>query len=83
MKELTISAKELRKAAFAVGFGLYFGKEVAKFVDQTVCGTIGELIKKSAKDGNEFAQKVCEKNDVKYTEESEEEKPEVKMGFHV
>lgn len=75
MTELKFSAKDLRKAAFAVGFGLYFGKAVAKIVDQTVCGTIVELIKKSAKDGNEFAQKVCEENDVKYAEESEERSP--------
>lgn len=30
---LVVDHKELRKAAFAVGFGLYMGKAVAKAVD--------------------------------------------------
>ena len=56
MKEWT--PKELRKAAFAVGFGLYFGKGVAKFIDETVSGTIVNVVKTLAKEGNEFCKNV-------------------------
>ena len=67
MKEWT--PKELRKAAFAVGFGLYFGKGVARFIDETVSGTIVDIFKTFAKEGNEFCKDVCEKNGIHYKEE--------------
>ena len=67
MKEWT--PKELRKAAFAVGFGLYFGKGVAKFIDEIVCRTIVDIFKTFAKEGNEFCKDVCEKNGIHYKEE--------------
>lgn len=31
--DVVLNTKELRKAAFAVGFGLFMGKEVAKTID--------------------------------------------------
>ena len=81
MKEWT--PKELRKAAFAVGFGLYFGKRVAKFIDETVSGTIVNVVKTLAKEGNEFCKNVCEKNGVIYKGEPKKNDNDVKMGFHV
>ena len=75
--------KQLRKAAFAVGFGLYFGKRVAKFIDETVSGTIVNIFKTFAKEGNEFCKDVCEKNGIHYKEEPKKNDNDVKMGFHV
>lgn len=37
---LVVDHKELRKAAFAVGFGLCMGKAVAKVVDMFMCATV-------------------------------------------
>ena len=75
--------KELRKAAFAVGFGLYFGKRVAKFIDETVSGTIVDIFKTFAKEGNEFCKDVCEKNGIHYKEDPKKNDNDVKMGFRV
>ena len=81
MKEWT--NKDLRRAAFAVGLGLYFGKGVAKFIDETVSGTIVNIFKTFAKEGNEFCKNVCEKNGIHYKEEPKKNDNDVKMGFHV
>lgn len=80
MKEL--STKDIRKVAFAVGFGLALGKSMAGLVntalDAMITGTIRELAKKD----NHFAQDICEKMNIEYKEQNEENKSEVKMGFH-
>lgn len=81
MKEWT--NKDLRRAAFAVGFGLYFGKEVAKFIDETVSKTIVEVVKVLAKDGNKHCQNLCERNGVNYEEKPKKDDNEIKMGFHM
>ena len=67
MKEWT--PKDLRKAAFAVGFGLYFGKEVARLVDRAFNRFVADICIQGAKDGNKFAQKVCDEANVNYTED--------------
>ena len=41
---LVVDHKELRKAAFAVGFGLCMGKAVAKAVDMFVCVAVGVVL---------------------------------------
>lgn len=77
-------AKDLRKAAFAVGFGLYFGKEAAKFLDKFVMNLYGKLIVRLAKDGNEVAQAVCKGAGVDFSNgnESENFDPDERvMGF--
>ena len=81
MKDWT--TKDLRKAAFAVGFGLYFGKEVARLIDHVACGVFVESVKLSAKNGNKFMQDVCEGNNVNYKDEPKKEETEIKMGFHM
>lgn len=75
--------KDLRKAAFAVGFGFYFGKEVARLVDIVFNNLAASICKQLAKDGNNFAQEVCKKANVNYTEDQKKEESEIKMGFHV
>lgn len=77
-------AKDLRKAAFAVGFGLYFGKEAAKFLDRVVTDLSKKLMVHLAKDGNEYAQEVCKEAGVDFSNgnESEDFDPDERvMGF--
>lgn len=80
-----LSTKDLRKAAFAVGFGLYFGKEMGKLAKTALDSVIIGGFKHAAKNGNEFAQYACEESNIKYekSEEKEDNKSEVKMGFHL
>lgn len=46
--DLVLNTKELRKAAFAVGFGLCMGKAVAKAVDMFVCAAVGVVLDHTA-----------------------------------
>ena len=74
--------KDLRKAAFAVGVGLTVGKYVGK------CFTVGmeeltkAVVKQFAKNGNKYAQRACDEANIRYEEDSKENKSEVTMGFH-
>lgn len=45
---LVVDHKELRKAAFAVGFGFCMGKAVAKAVDMFVCAAVGVVLDHTA-----------------------------------
>lgn len=73
--------KDLRKAAFAVGFGFTMGKAVGKMVEAVLDGAVICTVRLAANHGNEIAQEVCEKADIEF-ETKEEKKPEIKMGFH-
>ena len=42
--DVVLNTKGLRKAAFAVGFGLCMGKAVAKTVDMFVCAAVGMVL---------------------------------------
>ena len=42
--DVVLNTKGLRKAAFAVGFGLCMGKAVAKAVDMFVCAAVGVVL---------------------------------------
>lgn len=46
---LVVDHKELRKAAFAVGFGLCMGKAVAKSIDMVVWTAFGKSLVRTAK----------------------------------
>lgn len=46
---LVVDHKELRKAAFAVGFGLCMGKAVAKSIDTVVWMVFGKSLVRTAK----------------------------------
>lgn len=80
MKELTM--KDVRKVAFAVGFGLTLGKSVAELVDVALDTAVARVTKHFAKNGNELAQDICVKNHIRYEEDPKEEKSKVEMGFH-
>lgn len=47
--DVVLNTKGLRKAAFAVGFGLCMGKAVAKAVDMVVWTTFGKSLVRTAK----------------------------------
>lgn len=70
--------KDLRKAAFAVGFGVTMGKFAADAVAAILSGISIGLLKNAADDGNKIAQEVCEKADIKVEpEENKENESEV------
>ena len=69
---VTINAKDLRRAAFAVGFGITVGKTVGDWVGAVINGAGLGIIKGLAKHGNETAQKVCKDSDLDYETKSEE-----------
>lgn len=46
---LVVDHKELRKAAFAVGFGLCMGKAVAKSIDMVAWTVFGKSLVRTAK----------------------------------
>ena len=70
MKDFNVNldTKNLRKAAFAVGFGLTVGKAIGDLVSISINGIILGLIKSKAK-GVKSSQKAFENDSVKYAEE--------------
>lgn len=57
--------KDLRKAAFAVGFGVAMGKFAAEMAQAVITGIGLGTLKFADKEGNKIAQEVCEKADIK------------------
>lgn len=75
--------KDLRKAAFTVGFGLTVGKFAGKIVEESISGLSLGILKAAAKDGNEFAQKVCAKSGIEIESDDLKNKETDKIiGFH-
>ena len=66
--EVTINAKDLRRAAIAVGFGLTVGKTIGHLVSGVINGATTEVIKSLAKHGNKAAQETCDQNNIKYAD---------------
>lgn len=83
--ELVLNTKNIRKVAFAVGFGLTLGKMAGDLVDSALEGVARGTLKFMAGKGNETAQSICKETGMKYNDKAQhEEEPEkVKMGFHV
>ena len=73
--------KDLRKAAFAVGFGVAMGKFAAEMTQAVITGIGLGALKIAAKEGNEIAQEVCEKAKVDVEPKDEEVESKIKMGF--
>lgn len=70
------SFKDLRKAAFAVGFGLSLGKYAGDLVG-AVIGSIALIgVKHKAENGNTNAQEICKAAKVKFKEKENVEKTE-------
>lgn len=74
--------KDLRKAAFAVGFGFTMGKAVAGLAEAVLNEAVIGITKIAAKHGNEIAKEVCEKGGIELESEEKEDEPKIKMGFH-
>ena len=83
--ELVLNTKNIRKVAFAVGFGLTLGKMAGGIVDSVLEGVARGTLKFMAGTGNETAQSICKEAGVKYEYKTkhEEEPEKIKMGFHV
>ena len=65
---VNLDTKNLRKAAFAVGFGLTVGKAIGDLVSVSIDGTVLGVIKSIAKDVKS-SQKAFENDSVKHAEE--------------
>lgn len=79
MKDITISKKDLRKAAFAVGFGLTLGKQVARWLEVAVSAAFGAWMVNKAEKGDAYAQTICKRANVNYDNDNgdtEGENPE-------
>ena len=81
-----LNSKNIRKIAFAIGFGLTLGRSVAVWLDgcvTVICRWINRLlhmrISKEAANGDKLWQSYCEEFGVEY--ESKEPKNEIRMGF--
>ena len=75
------SLVELRKAAFAIGFGFTVGKYAGKLFCSGVDGIAETVCKVFAKKGNGVAQNVCDKAGIIYEEKPDEDETKIKMGF--
>lgn len=87
MKTVIIDTKNLRKAAFAIGFGLAMGKYVADgviFVEECISK---DILMSMASRGNKYAQNACKTAGLKYektikTDIKNEPNNKVDIGFH-
>lgn len=74
--------KDLRKAAFAIGFGVCMGQYAAKELQKWINALYIIPIEVVAKHGNKAMQDVCKAAGVEYDKESSStDKNEIKMGF--
>lgn len=87
MKTVTIKTKDLRKAAFAIGFGLAMGKYIANAVEFLTEGISEVILQEMASHGNKYAQNACRSAGLKYetgvkTDIKVEPNNKVDIGFH-
>lgn len=87
MKTVTIKTKDLRKAAFAIGFGLAMGKYVADDVTFVYECITKDILMAMASRGNKYAQNACRAAGLKYektikTDIKNEPSNKVDIGFH-
>lgn len=65
--------KDLRKAAFAVGFGFTMGKFVGELVNAAITGVGIGVLRFAANNGNKIAQETCEESGIKLDPEKKED----------
>lgn len=87
MKAVIIDTKNLRKAAFAIGFGLAMGKYVADDVTFIYECITKDICIAMASRGNKYAQNACKAAGLKYektikTDIKNEPNNKVDIGFH-
>lgn len=74
--------KDLRKAAFAVGFGITMGKTMADWICIFVTPLMLAPIEMVANNGSESARRMLDAGGIEYKKESSSaNKDQVKMGF--
>lgn len=76
MKDITISKKDLRNAAFAVGFGLTLGKQAARWLEVAVSAAFGAWMVNKAEKGDAYAQTICKRANVNYDNDNGDTKGE-------
>ena len=81
--EIILNTKNIRKISFAVGFGFVMGSKVAHIVDRAANRLLVSTMRDMAKDGNKFAQEVCNKTGLGYevTKNENEIKGKTPIGF--
>lgn len=87
MKAVIIDTKNLRNAAFAIGFGLAMGKYVADDVTFVYECITKDILMAMASRGNKYAQNACRAAGLKYektikTDIKNEPSNKVDIGFH-
>lgn len=65
--------KDLRKAAFAVGFGFTMGKFAGDIVKAVITGAGLGTLKFAASEGSKIAKETCEKSGIDFEEKKEDE----------
>lgn len=68
--------KDLRKAAFAVGFGVAMGKFAAEMTQAVITGIGLGTLEFAAKKGNKNDKKACEESGIKVEDENKDESEE-------
>ncbi len=75
--------KELRKAAFSIAFGTVVGKFAADVTISALSGIGLGILAYAAKHDNQIAKDVCDKNNIKYESDTNEQEVTNKViGFH-
>ena len=75
--------KDLRKAAFSIAFGVTMGKFAAEAVISVLSGIGLGILAYAAKHDNQIAKDVCDKNNIKYESDTNEQEVTNKViGFH-
>lgn len=83
----TKELKQLRKAAFAIGFGFTMGKfaanVTAKCMDKAYNAVMRKAIKYYADNGNKRMQELCEEYGINYEDRNKKKTTDkVIIGFH-
>ncbi len=68
-------AKDTRKIAFSIAFGLGLGKLAAEVVACTVHGIVAGSLAALANNGNAWAQELCRKHSIEHTQKRTDGKP--------
>ena len=77
-----MDAKDIRKAAFAVGLGFTLGKECGDMISAILNRLVVSTARNFAKDGNKAAQKFCNEAKIRYEDPKENISNKVTIGFH-
>lgn len=80
--KMYINGKDLMRAGVCVGAGLMVGKYLGGLINAGLDGVAEWAMGNMANRGDETAQKICEKYDIKYDKPKDDNSSEKVMGFH-